>query len=275
MRDMALPLDLSNLMSNPTSEPTISGLLCIKFQYSLGNELNLTASDIFNEVNNTLKSRLIIATEVTVTNILNASFPSNTSNSNSSATNTTVESLNTQGNAVDSDGMPDLSHVVSLQQKSDMSNSSLPGIDFWNWPHRRLHSPQKFSFAVEYATIDAIGGSQLAFDMVHVELNNWLMSRSDRDSGASRNSGTSRNGRRLVYYTSDIPPSIDSIADAPLTLCPGGAETEMSRCTVVASTVCIVLGPDDDAKEVRYTLVQGLGQAIGSGEFEANIPGEI
>lgn len=260
---MALPLDLSNLMSNPTSEPTISGLLCIKFQYSLRNELNLSASDIFNEVNNTLKSRLIIATEVTVTNILNASFPSNTSNSNSSATNTTVESL------------PDLSHVVSLKQKSDMANSSLPSIDFWNWPHRRLHSPQKFSFAVEYATIDALGGNQLAFDMVHVELNNWLMSRSDRDSGASRNSGTSRNGRRLVYYTSDIPPSIDSIADAPLTLCPGGAETEMSRCTVVASTVCIVLGPDDDAKEVRYTLVQGLGQAIGSGEFEANIPGEI
>lgn len=45
------------------------------FAYGLKNSVGLTASDIFNEVNNTVKADLITATNEVVKNILNETFP--------------------------------------------------------------------------------------------------------------------------------------------------------------------------------------------------------
>lgn len=234
--------------------------------------MNATASDIFNEVNNTLKSRLVIATGITVTDILNASFPTLLRASTGITSSSVVGSKATEVSGTNNAGMPDLSHVVSVSQ--DTSSDTLSDPLFWNWHNRRLYSPPSLTFAVEYAAIDALGGDQGAFDMVHNELNKWLASQDHRVRDVSHDTGHGSHDRRLVFYTDDIPATIDSINDAPLILCPGATNSGMFHCTIISSTVCVVLGPDDDEKTVRTVLIQGLGQAIDSGEFEANIPPE-
>ena len=55
--------------------PTLEALTCINFQYGIVNNVGVTAQDIFNEVNNTLKTGLIIATRNVTIEILNETYP--------------------------------------------------------------------------------------------------------------------------------------------------------------------------------------------------------
>jgi hypothetical protein len=50
-------------------------LLCLPFAYTLENTTGFSSEDIFNEVDNTIKERLIAATEVVTINILNSTQP--------------------------------------------------------------------------------------------------------------------------------------------------------------------------------------------------------
>jgi hypothetical protein len=249
----------------------VAGLLCINFQYSLRNEANLTASDIFNEVNNTLKSRLIIATGITVTDILNETYPmalrtiaAGGDLDSVSGSKRGGSKLSDRDNGKKSD---DLSQVLSVQQTSSESGNGL---------NRRLYSSSTFVSAVENAAITSLGGDQIASDLVRAELEEWKAAQDHvrRSHVVPAKRSDLRRARRLVFYTDDIPATIESIADAPLLLCPGVVETPSSRCVIISSSVCVILGPEDDEKEVRATLVQGLGEAINSGEFEDNIPPE-
>ena len=173
--------------------------------------------------------------------------------------------------------MPDLSRVVSLKQrKKKEPDDSIRGYIWKN--RRRLQSYASFSSALENAAVNALGGGQIAYDSVHAELQHRIRPPTvDQLIGHGKVRALSgrRSDRRLVFYTDDIPATIDSIYDGPVLLCPGGAESEASRCTIVSSTVCVVLEPGDDETQVRNVLVRGLGQAIDSGEFEANVPPEL
>jgi hypothetical protein len=55
--------------------PLLEDLLCLNFQYGLVNNAGYNASDLFNEVNNTLKTGLIIATRNITIEILNGTYP--------------------------------------------------------------------------------------------------------------------------------------------------------------------------------------------------------
>ena len=55
--------------------PTFEGELCVNFQYGIENNATLDAGDILNEVGNTLKTGLILATETVTIEILNETFP--------------------------------------------------------------------------------------------------------------------------------------------------------------------------------------------------------
>jgi hypothetical protein len=57
----------------PTRQPI--ELLCVSFAYTLENTTGYTAADIFNEVNNTIKERLIAATKTVTIDILNSTQP--------------------------------------------------------------------------------------------------------------------------------------------------------------------------------------------------------
>jgi hypothetical protein len=59
--------------ASPTGTPV--NLLRVDFAYTVRNTMGLNASDIFNEVNNTIKADLITATNEVVKNILNETFP--------------------------------------------------------------------------------------------------------------------------------------------------------------------------------------------------------
>lgn len=77
-------------------------------------------------------------------------------------------------------------------------------------------------------------------------------------------------GRRLVFYTDDFEPIINAIFDNPFCDKP----TPEHECAVVASTVCVVLEEGDDEDEVQEILLDGIEEAILSGEFEEAIPPE-
>lgn len=55
----------------PTASPTMTPLLCLSISYRVDNGAGLTASDIINEVNNTVKSGLELAARTVTIDILN------------------------------------------------------------------------------------------------------------------------------------------------------------------------------------------------------------
>ena len=65
----------------PTFEPTLVptarpiNLQCVSFAYTLQNTTGFTADEIFNEVDNTIKDRLLAATRTVAINILNITQP--------------------------------------------------------------------------------------------------------------------------------------------------------------------------------------------------------
>jgi len=78
--------------------------------------------------------------------------------------------------------------------------------------------------------------------------------------------------RRLSYYTDYIPVAINSVTDNPL--CAGAAQNPRIMCAIVSSTVCAVLEEGDDPNEERAIIVNGLRQAVDSGDFLRRIPAE-
>lgn len=55
--------------------PTPEALVCMSFQYGIFNSAGIGADDIFNEVGNTLKTGLLIATATIVSEFLNENYP--------------------------------------------------------------------------------------------------------------------------------------------------------------------------------------------------------
>lgn len=245
--------------------------MCINFQYTVRNEAGLSADEIFNEEDNTLKSRLIIATEITVTDVLNETFPllarlvggglSVSSQFGSKLPDVISEKK---------EDLPDLSHVMSVQHGSSSEDGDSTYLELFG-DGRRLFAPDRLTSAVEYASVTALGGSSNAFHDVRGELERFL--HPHQQANRRRIVATmDHSRRRLVYYTYDFPVTILSITDAPLLLCNGFADTDMSRCAIVTTKVCVVLGPEDNPEVVRAAIVAGMSDAFESGEFEENIP---
>ena len=166
--------------------------------------------------------------------------------------------------------MPDLSHVVTQGKEVDIPSNSTPSTLTWDG-RRRLYATDRFAQNVEFILVETLGGNQVAYDLVQQEMEEWMQNPILTSQLDHRRALTFR---KLVFYSEDIPATIDSISEGPLVLCPGGPDTDESRCSIISSTVCVILGPDDDAEQVRSVLVRGLAQAIDSGEFESNIPPE-
>lgn len=76
--------------------------------------------------------------------------------------------------------------------------------------------------------------------------------------------------RDLAYYTDLLPVTIDSVNDDPL--CAGSSQNDLVMCSIIGSTVCVVLEDGDVPMKVRTTLISGLRQAVESGEFLNRIP---
>jgi hypothetical protein len=248
--------------------------LCVNFQYVLTNDANLTADDIFNEVDNTLKPGLLVATETTVVSILNASFPM------------AVTKIANVMSLIPAQAKKYQIAIINFQQAisrvkdfTKYYNTADSVTDPENWV-RRLPGLKD---TVEFAVVDALGGNEDTYDRVHVEmeastryrrapsgrLDNLHRSLPERQASTTRGH---QDRRRLVIYTQEIPAEISKMADVPDALCSGGGSAR--RCAIVTSSVCVVLSPNDDEVLVRQTVVTGLADAIYTGEFLAAIPPE-
>jgi hypothetical protein len=263
--------DLFYFSSAPISPPPT---LCVNFQYVLTNDANLTADDIFNEVDNSLKPGLLVASETTVVSILNASFPMAVKNI------ANVISL-----------MP--AHVKKLQTAIVNFHQAISRVkDFTKYynpadsvidPENLVRRLPDLRDAVEFAVVDALGGDEDTYDRVHIEMeastqymrapNGRLdkLHRTLRERQALTIRGH-EDKRHLAIYTQEIAAEISSMADVPDTLCSGGGSAR--RCAIVTSSVCVVLSPNDDEALVRQALVDGLADAIYLGTFLEAIPPE-
>lgn len=240
---MYLFLILSHFLSFAHIVPTPEELTCVRFQYGISNDNGFSASDIFNEVNNTYKTGLIIATRNVTIETLNATFPRDgTGRLLREISNWRHRSkpLVRYGQA-NKEGLGSLGtrglHVANLQDsdlQSFVLRESKPGKSLRSDGNRRraVYLPQ------EEADGEGIDVSQLS--------------------------------RQLVFYTDEYPVTIDAIIDNPFC----GPSNSVTRCAVVASTVCTLLEDGDDEGQVQIVLLTGIRVSIRNGDFEDAIPPE-
>lgn len=226
--------------------PTNENLLCVNFQYGVTNDANLTASEIFNEENNTLKSGLETATSTVVINILNETYPMVLTSP--------------------------LQQQAQLPRTYRVDYSKLRPYKF-RYPYggRRLSAVTE---ATERAVLTLIGENSNSRDKFHAIMQE-LTYEPTHSTGTRRLSPSQplpsfRGRRRLVYYTDDIPVEINWIVDNPV--CP--SNNPVMQCAIVSSTVCVILQDGDDPAMVRQVLIDGIREAIANGEFEAAIPND-
>jgi len=249
----------------PTATPTNvppPETLCITFQYELVNNRSLSADDVLNENNNTLKTGLIEATETLVIRILNETFPRIAR-----------------------------ARPAQFVPKAEGNRPAIHDPHDWEWkkpPAATRHDPHDWSWSdIGQRRLpvlrEAVARADAAVLGVDVDLYSFTIqdelsgmynsTRRNRRLHAS-NSSYIRGSRRLVYYTDEFPVEIPIIVDNPN--CPANNENGANtiRCAIVSSEVCVVLEAGDDPQMIRRALVDGLSSAIDSGEFEDLIPQE-
>ena len=211
------------------------------------NNQSLTADDIMNEVDNSLKSGLIEATRTTVINILNETYPrSNGGSFQPPSSNEVSKSIAEQDNV-------EYMGQVMYYPEND---------------YRKLlqaaEEADAFVMDVDLATYR---------EEMEDEMSNLLniLSKGRRLYYIQDTRTFLRHTRRLVYYSDEFPVEITQIVES--TICPGQTVGgDFINCAVVSSTVCVVLEEGDDPVEVRATIVNGLEEAFMNGDFTNNIP---
>jgi hypothetical protein len=214
--------------------PTPEALTCVGFQYGIQNSAGFDADDIFNEVNNTLKTGLIIATANVTIQVLNASYPRQDVEDNTSRRN-----LKSQQGQVHR-------HLLRATKQMERYNGNGIVTNFI------ATSPEAISAPVQEQ---------------HQQRSLAYLPQSPSATTSEDSWGTI--SRRLVYYTYEFQPVINNIVDNPFCDAPEGF-----LCAVVDTTVCVILEEGDDEDEVRNTLLAGISTAIEDGTFSAAIPPE-
>ena len=221
--------------------PTPESLTCVNFQYGIQNDAGFDADDIFNEVNNTLKTGLTIATENVTIEVLNATFPRSDDGSGRFRRLELMQSLQSSSKRKDQPDQAVDHHLLREKDQMERFNGN------------------KMLITNLVSTTSASQSHEHQRSLGYVP----------HPSSSSTVSTTQSRRRRLVYYTDVFEPVINTIFDNPLCNAPEGFQ-----CAVVDSTVCVILEEGDDEDEVRLALLTGIGAAIEDGSFFAAIPPE-
>ena len=228
--------------------PTPGALTCVHFQYGITNDKGFTAEAIFNEVNNTFKEGLIIATR-----------------------NVTIVTLNTTYPKANS------SRFLRSKRRSQSWRS------FFTTDSEQRITPKIEPEKFESPSTDIIGLVTLYHSAKPnvVTLSKESLKYSEQGTNSRRKTaylpseGRSpkqtafgdQSKRELVFYSDEFPVQISSIVNNPF--CPPLAQT---KCAIVSSTVCVLLEAGDNATQVRQNLLNGIGNSIQDGSFAAAIP---
>ena len=217
-------------------EPTPDTLVCVNFQYGIENDAGYDAEMIFNEVNNTYKSGLIIATSNITIQSLNETYPQDQERRRKKR----IQSQQQQ-------------QKQKQQQKQSSSHRGLTVKDIGGFQLGEISSTENDS-SKERRRRRAV----------------YLPDTSSQiDSSSSIDDNNVNNNRRLAFYTDSYPPVINSIFDN--TFC---QVAEGILCAVVDSSVCVILEKGDDEVEVKDALLNGIAKSIRDGSFESAIPSE-
>lgn len=198
------------------------------------NNRSLSAEDIKNEANNSLKTGLMTATKTIVIKLLNETYPRISRR-----------------------------HGPFSWTWEDMSITTGGGL------RRQLPEIEE---AAELADAVALGLDSSSYAMIHEQVADMRTNARRLHRRPSPPDYHVRGARRLVYYSDDYPVEIKMIVDSNGCLMNKVNATNALRCAIVFSTVCVVLETGDNPLKIRDTLVRGLAAAIESGEFEATIP---
>lgn len=231
--------------------------LCITFQYELVNNRSLDADDVLNEVDNTLKTGLVEATETLVIRILNETYPRT-----ARAARPAQIALNAGEARQHATHNPN-----DWKWKTQTATSHNP--HDWSWSdiggRRRLPVLREVTVRADAL---ALGVDIDAYSIMIREELSEMYNSTRRSRHLHISDSYMRGSRRLVYYSDEIPVEIPIIVDNPN--CPANNENGVNtiRCAIVSSNLCVVLETGDDPRMIRRTLVNGLSDAIDSGEFE-------
>lgn len=238
--------------------PTPESLSCVEFQYGIANNGGFSADDIFNEVNNTMKTGLILATRNVTIATLNATFPRDGSGR---LLQQTLEQ-NSQRNHLSPESSNRMSAFLALRPYETqrrhywMSESTSRMLQVTDLGRSRLYQD---NFVFEETL-----PMKMQYESPHVRrraayLPGAFSSNKDFQSGQ----------RRLVFYSDQFVPAINSIFDNPFC-----ENLEEFQCAVVDTTVCVVLEEGDDEQQVQTALLDGIQQSILDGSFQDAIPPE-
>ena len=76
---------------------------------------------------------------------------------------------------------------------------------------------------------------------------------------------TTIHDRRLEFYSDAFPPTITDVFDNPFC---AAASDGITKCSIIDTTVCVVLEEGEDPAQVRARLVGGISGAFRDGRFE-------
>jgi hypothetical protein len=237
----------------PSAMPSQADLVCVEFSFLLNNDIGLSAEDLLNEVNNTLKTGLEIAGRNITIEIMNTSFPGG-------AMPEDPESLLPGGNGTRR--ALDRPAVV-------LSPSRLPGA--------HVVADAGALLALQAGLADKFGQDGTtdilrSFGHILRPSSPPSLHRHQRYPGGEdlRRLFRMLQERRLVYYTDEFPSTVFNIRQN--FLCDGAQEGVL--CSVVEQFSCVVLEEGDDRALVQTVLASGIREAINNGDFERAIPPE-
>jgi hypothetical protein len=241
---MCLFLILAHYLSFAHIVPAPEPLACVSFQYGISNDNGFSASDIFNEVNNTYKTGLILATRNVTIETLNATFPRDDSGRflrEESVWRHRINPLDRYGQA----------------NKEELKFDSLGSLGTRGLHVANLQDSKHLQFFVLRESTRSNGNRRRTVYLPQQESDGEIID-------------VSQLSRQLVFYTDEDPVEIDAIVDNPLC----EPENPVTQCAVVASTACTVLEDGDNENLVKVVLLAGIRLSILNGDFEDAIPPE-
>lgn len=258
-------------------------MTCVNFQYGISNDDGFTAEDIFNEVNNTFKTGLLIATEnVTIETLTEAYPPDDDLSPSLTTSSSTCE--DTTASFIYNDKAKDCAWVARQISRCDQTIDNGTPIDTlcpvtcYVCPGRRVLSQvdtrHKFGSKLvnherlRILTLEESGWPVASVWEEQVERRTAYVPGHTNGSSAQGTSDTV--SRELAVFDERFPPQIPAIVDNPFCRKP----VPERECAIVSSIACALLEEGDDREEVRATLLNGIRDAIMDGSFEAAIPPE-
>jgi hypothetical protein len=284
-----------NVETSSPVTPTTNDTLCVQFFYSLKNTAGLSANDIMDEVNNTLKTGLELATRNTTIGILNSTFPVSTSTASRALAAVMDSRLPLQSSSV---GGAEFSSDVTLPTATASLLSGhdviYKGLSF-DFGGDGAASILDSLFLAMYSRKDRVltraQRSRLSVSAAPEYSDRRRRRRARRrqsitrhvpdeplfqqDHTKRRQAQWHQRSRRLVYYTDNLPPTVTDVVDDSFCTGQGSGENSTAvRCAFVSTEVCVVLEAGDDPAAIEKAIDDGFRIAILDGSFFGAIPAD-